>query len=157
MITRLTIAALFAFASLDHQSKLENMKLDEQLLKAHELRDAGMIMACFSKREDAFFIAPDGTLNSGPAAIRESFRKFFAGLDAIHGDIKQISYIPVEGGVIAVGTVIYHRRPKGQPPDQRTVIWTDYRIRENGHWVYLFRHAHWPLNAVRKSPDRQKS
>jgi ketosteroid isomerase-like protein len=152
MIMRSAMAALLVLvvgsvdgASLDRRTIEQNKKLDEQLLKAHALKDTDLLMSCFSKREDAFFIAPNGTLNSGPAAIRASFQRFFDGLETIRGEIKEISYLPAQGGVIAVGTVIYHRKPKGQPPDERTVIWTDYRVKENGRWVYLFRHAHWPL------------
>jgi hypothetical protein len=36
--------------------------------------------------------------------------------------------------------------------DQRIVVWTDFRHKENGKWVYVFRHAHWPL-ASNSLPD----
>jgi hypothetical protein len=50
-------------------------------------------------------------------------------------------------GVIAVGQVTYHRQLKDGKPQQRVVVWTDFRHKENGKWVYVFRHAHWPLEA----------
>ena len=137
--------AAISLANLDAQTIAENRELDEKLLKAHELKNTDMVLALFSARDDIFFIAPNGTLNKGRAAIRQSYDQFFARLESIHAEIKSVTYLPAQDGIIAVGTVVFHRKPKGQPPDDKTVIWTDFRVKENGKWVYLFRHAHWPL------------
>ena len=51
-------------------------------------------------------------------------------------------------GVIAVGTVVFHRKDKNAPARDRTVIWTDFRRKQDGTWRYVFRHAHWPLEAA---------
>ena len=135
--------------SLDSKTVAENRDLDQQLLKAHERKDAEMLLSLFSKRDDIFFIAPNGTLNKGPSGLRHSYNQFFAGLEWIRGEIKDVSYLPTENGVVAVGTVVFHRKPNGHPPEDRTVIWTDFRVKEGGKWVYLFRHAHWPLEPAK--------
>jgi ketosteroid isomerase-like protein len=132
-------------AALDDKVVAANRELDRRLLEAHKLKDAEMLLGLFSASPDVFFITPGGTLHKGRNNIRVSFQNFFDHLDSIHGDIKDISYIPAGDGVIAVGTVIYSRQPKNAPADQRTVIWTDYRRIEGGNWVYVFRHAHWPV------------
>ena len=131
--------------SLDSQTVAENRDLDQKLLDAHERKDTNMLLGLFSKREDIFFIAPNGTLNKGRDAIRRSYDQFFARLDSIQAEITNVvRYMPAQNGVIAVGTVVFHRKVKGLPPDDRTVVWTDFRVKEDGKWVYLFRHAHWP-------------
>ena len=130
--------------SLDSQTLAENRDLDQKLLDAHGRKDTNLLLGLFSKREDIFFIAPNGTLNTGRDAIRRSYDQFFARLDSIRAEITNIRYLPAQNGVIAVGTVVFHRKVKGLPPDDRTVIWTDFRVKEDGKWVYLFRHAHWP-------------
>jgi len=45
------------------------------------------------------------------------------------------------------GGIPAHIQLKGSNPEQRVVVWTDFRRKENGKWVYVFRHAHWPLGA----------
>jgi ketosteroid isomerase-like protein len=154
---RLAAAVVFAAAAsrhaeaapaLDEKVLAANRELDRQLLEAHRLKDAAMVQSLFSESPDVFFISPGGSLNRGRDAMRQSFQSFFDRLESIQGDIKEISYMPAGEGVIAVGTVIYSRKPKGAPADQRTVIWTDYRRVEHGRWVYVFRHAHWPVEAT---------
>ncbi len=117
------------------------------MLEAHELKDTEKVLSLFSASPDVFFIAPNGIVNKGHDGIRKSYESFFAGLVSVRGTIKDVSYMPAGDGVIAVGTVIFSRQPKNAPPDQRTVVWTDYRRREAGKWVYVFRHAHWPVSA----------
>ena len=130
--------------ALDSKTVEENRELDRQLLAAHERKDSDMLLSLFSKSPDTFFIAPNGAVNKGLGAIRQSYDRFFAGLQWIRGEIKEVSYLPAADGVIAVGTVIFHRQPRNGSPEERTVVWTDFRRKENGKWVYLFRHAHWP-------------
>jgi len=122
-----------------------NKELDRQLLEGHRLLNADKVMDLFTDSSDIFFIAPDGELYKGHDQVRQSWERFFAGLQSIHGEIDHISYLLAGDGVIAVGQVTYHRHPKGRAPDQRIVVWTDFRHKENGKWVYVFRHAHWPL------------
>ncbi|PYQ15789.1 MAG: hypothetical protein DMF80_07805 [Acidobacteria bacterium] len=133
--------------SLDDKVITANRELDRRLLEAHERKDAAMVESLFANSPDAFFIGPGGMLHKGRDAIRESFAQFFASLDTIRGEIQDISYLPAGDGVIAVGTVVYHRKPRNGPPDERTVVWTDFRRKEGDKWVYLFRHAHWPMAA----------
>ncbi len=133
--------------SLDIKTIAENRELDRQLLEAHERKDTDMVLSLFSKSSDTFFIAPNGAMNKGRDAIHESFTRFFAGLESIRGEIKDVSYLPAADGVIAVGTVVFHRKPKNGPADDRTVVWTDFRRKEDGKWVFFFRHAHWPVPA----------
>jgi hypothetical protein len=66
---------------------------------------------------------------------------------SIHGEINHISYLREGDGVIAVGQVTYHRQLKDGKPQERVVVWTDFRRKENGKWVYVFCHAHWPVEA----------
>jgi hypothetical protein len=73
--------------------------------------------------------------------------RFFSSLQSIHGEINHISYWREGEGVLAVGQVTYDRQLKDGKPQQRVVVWTDFRRKENGKWVYVFRHAHWPLEA----------
>ena len=128
-----------------------NQELDRRLLEAHAKKDTAAVLALFSSRPDIFFIAPNGVVNKGREQIRQSYDRFFDGLEAISAEIKDVAYLPQGDGVIAVGTVIFHRKPKnGGQSDDRTVVWTDFRRVENGKWVYLFRHAHWPLVTPQK-------
>ena len=122
-----------------------NQELDRQLMEDHKLLDADRVMQLFSASPEVFFIAPDGTVNKGREQVRHSWEQFFASLQSIEGEITEISYLPAGDGVIAVGRVTYHRQPRNGSPEQRLVVWTDYRRKENGKWVYVFRHAHWPV------------
>jgi ketosteroid isomerase-like protein len=122
-----------------------NQELDHQLLEGHRLLDAKKVMALFTSSPDIFFISPDGDLHRGQDEVRQSWERFFASLESIHGEINHISYRPAGDGVIALGQVTYYRQLEGGSPEQRVVVWTDFRHKENGKWVYVFRHAHWPL------------
>ncbi len=124
---------------------LANQNLDRQLLEGHRLLDAGKIMGLFTSSPGVFFIAPNGDLVTGRDQVRKSWALFFASLRSIRGVINQVTYLPAGDGVIAVGRVTYYRQLKSGKRDQRVVIWTDFRHEENGKWVYVFRHAHWPL------------
>lgn len=129
-----------------------NQELDRQLLEGHRLLDAEKIMGLFTSSSDIFFIGPGGELHKGRDQVRQSWEQFFASLESIHGEINHVTYLPAGDGVIAVGQVTYHRQLKGSVPEQRVVVWTDFRRKENGKWVYVFRHAHWPL-ALNPKPD----
>lgn len=133
-----------------------NQELDRQLLEGHRLLDAEKVMGLFTSSPDIFFIAPGGDLFKGRDQVRQSWKQFFASLESIHGEINHITYLPAGDGVIAVGQVTYHRQLKSGAPDQRVVIWTDFRRKENGKWVYVFRHAHWPL-ALNPLPNAMPS
>jgi ketosteroid isomerase-like protein len=123
-----------------------NQELDRQLLEGHRLLNAEKVMSLFSSSPDIFFIGPSGNVFKGRESVRRSWEEFFASLQWIRGEINDISYFPAGDGVIAVGQVTYQRQLKGAAaPEQRVVVWTDFRRKENGKWVYVFRHAHWPL------------
>jgi len=124
-----------------------NKELDHQLLEGHRLLDTDKVMALFTSSPDIFFIAPEGELHRGFDEVRQNWKEFFASLQSIHGKIDHVKYLPAGDGVIAFGQVTYHRQLKGSNPEQRVVVWTDFRRKENGKWVYVFRHAHWPLAA----------
>jgi ketosteroid isomerase-like protein len=124
-----------------------NHELDHQLLEGHRLLDAEKVIGLFTSSPDIFFIAPDGELYKGPDQVRQAWVRFFASLQSIHGEINHISYLREGDGVIAVGQVTYHRQLKDGKPQERVVVWTDFRHKENGKWVYVFRHAHWPVEA----------
>ncbi len=126
-----------------------NHALDQQLVDAHVKKDTSAVLALFSSRNDVFFIAPNGTVNKGRDQIRDSYDRFFAGLESISGDIKEVSYLRQGDGIIAVGTIVFHPKPNGRQQEDRTVVWTDFRQKENGRWVFVFRHAHWPVQAPR--------
>lgn len=132
-------------ATIDKKVIAANRELDQRLMDAHALKDAAMVESLFSESPDVFFIDPSGGMIKGRSNIRLGWAAWFDTLETIRGDIQDISYIPAGEGVIGVGTVIYTRKPKNAPADHKTVIWTDYRRIEKGRWVYLFRHAHWPL------------
>jgi ketosteroid isomerase-like protein len=138
-----------ASESLNEKALTENHELDQRLLDAHKLKDADMVVSLFSASADVFFISPGGMLSKGRDEIHKSFQDFFDMLASIRGEIQSITYIPAGDGVIAQGRVFYYRHikkaPKDAPAEQKTVIWTDYRRVEDGKWVYLFRHAHWPV------------
>jgi ketosteroid isomerase-like protein len=132
-------------ASISAKVIAEQRELDRRLIEAHDQKNVEKIVGLFSGSPDVFFIRPNGILHRGRANIRRSYEGFFATLDSIRGELKEVRYLPAENGVIAVGTVVFHRKPKNAPADQRTVIWTDYRRVEGGKWVFVFRHAHWPV------------
>ena len=131
--------------TLDQKVVAANRELDQRLMDAHALKDAGLVESLFSESPDAFFIDPTGDMTKGGSNIRQEWAAWFDTLETIRGDIRDVSYIPAGEGVIGVGTVIYTRKLKNGTADRKTVIWTDYRRMEKGRWVYVFRHAHWPL------------
>jgi ketosteroid isomerase-like protein len=123
-----------------------NQELDRKFLEAHRTPNLNLIMSLFTKSPDIFFIGPTGVIYQGREQVRDSIAKFFARVVTMTGVIDHVKYLPAgNGGVIAYGQVTYHRQLKGQPPDTRVVVWTDYRRKENGKWVLVYRHAHWPL------------
>jgi ketosteroid isomerase-like protein len=123
-----------------------NQEIDEKFLEAHRVPNTDLIMSLFTSSPDVFFVSPNGTIERGHEEIRKSIEKFLAKVITMPGVIDQVTYLPSgDGGVIAYGQVTYHRQLKGQPPDTRVVVWTDYRRKEDGKWVLVFRHAHWPL------------
>src|SRR5213082_2644144 len=131
--------------TLDQNVVAANRELDRRLIDAHALKDAALVESLFSESSEVFFIDPTGDLTKGRSNIRREWAAWFDTLETIRGDIQDVSYIPAGEGVIGVGTVIYTRQLKNAAPDHKTVIWTDYRRIEKGRWVYVFRHAHWPL------------
>ena len=131
--------------TLDQKVIAANRELDQRLIDAHALKDAALVESLFSESPDAFFIDPTGYMTKGRSNIRLEWAAWFDTLETIRGDIRDVSYIPAGEGVIGVGTVIYTRKLKNGTADRKTVIWTDYRRMEKGRWVYVFRHAHWPL------------
>jgi ketosteroid isomerase-like protein len=123
-----------------------NEALDQTFLEGHRVLDTDMIMNEFTKSPEIFFVGPTGILYQGREQVRQSIEKFFTHLISMTGVIDHVTYLPSgDGGVIAYGQVTYHRHLKGKAPDVRVVVWTDYRHKENGKWVIVFRHAHWPL------------
>lgn len=122
-----------------------NQEIDRKFLEGHRVLDTEMIMGLFTKSPDIFFIGPTGVLYQGRDQVRQSIEKFFARVVTMTGVIDHVTYLRAGDGVIAYGQVTYHRQLQGQPPDTRVVVWTDYRRKENGKWVLVFRHAHWPL------------
>jgi ketosteroid isomerase-like protein len=123
-----------------------NQELDRKFLEGHRVLDTDMIMGLFTSSPDIFFIGPTGILYQGRDQVRQSIERFFARVVSMTGVIDHVTYLPSgDGGVIAYGQVTYHRQLQGSAPDQRVVVWTDYRRKENGKWVLVFRHAHWPL------------
>jgi len=131
--------------TLDKKVVAANRELDQRLMDAHALKDAALVESLFSESSGAFFIDPTGDPTKGRSNIRREWAAWFDTLETIRGDIQDVSYIPAGEGVIAVGTVIYTRKLRNGTADRKTVIWTDYRRIEKGRWVYLFRHAQWPL------------
>jgi ketosteroid isomerase-like protein len=131
--------------TLDQKVIAANRELDQRLMDAHAQKDAALVESLFSESPDAFFIDPTGDMTKGRSNIRLEWAAWFETLETIRGDIQEVSYVPAGEGVIGVGTVIYTRKLKNGTADRKTVIWTDYRRFENGRWVYVFRHAQWPL------------
>ena len=131
--------------TLDKKVVDANRELDQRLMDAHALKDAALVESLFSESPDVFFFDPTGDLTRGRSNIRHEWAAWFDTLETIRGDIREVSYIPAGESVIGVGTVTYTRKLKNAPADRKTVIWTDYRRIEKGRWVYLFRHAQWPL------------
>jgi hypothetical protein len=152
VVLTLGAGSLFAQAKLKPSDVLSekvvaaNRELDRVFLEGHRLKDSQMIRTTFSKSQDVFFIEPSGVLHKGRENIGISVQNWFDTLDYVTGEIKDISYIPVGQGVIALGNVVFSRRPKNGRDEKKYVIWTDYRVLENKKWVYLFRHAHWPVD-----------
>jgi len=135
--------------ALDSLTVKEQRALDARFVESHDQKSTDLLMSLFSESPNVFLIAPAGILFRGRKGVRDAVEAFFNSLEYIHGEIKDVSYLPAGDGVIGVGTVVFQRKPKGRPPEQKTVIWTDYRRREREKWVYVFRHAHWPLETRR--------
>src|SRR5207248_3399212 len=122
-----------------------NRELDQKFLDGHTMKSSESLVSLFSSRPDVVFIAPNGSINRGREAIRASFDYFFSLLDEIRGEIVSVSYFRVGDAVGAVGTEVFHRQRRDGVSDERTVVWTDLRQKENGSWRYVFRHSHWPV------------
>jgi len=129
---------------LDPDTLAANRALDQQFLDGHARKSSDLLLSLFSSRSDVVFIAPSGVINRGHEGIRTSFDYFFSLLDEIHGEIVSVSYFRVGNTVAAVGTEVFHRKRRDGISDERTVVWTDLRQKENGSWRYVFRHSHWP-------------
>ena len=132
-------------SELDTETLAANRELDQKFLDGHAMKSSDSLVSLFSSRPEVVFIAPNGTINRGGEAIRTSFNYFFSLLDEIHGEIISVSYFRVGDAVAAVGTEVFHRKRRDGVSDERTVVWTDLRQRENGSWHYVFRHSHWPV------------
>lgn len=122
-----------------------NQEIDQKFIDAHRTLDTDMIMNLFSRQPGIFMIGPTGIMYPGRDQIRHSVETFFAKLVTMTGEIDHVTYMREGDGVVAYGQVTYHRQLKGQPPDTRVAVWSDYRCKENGKWVLVFRHVHWPL------------
>jgi|GEM_PF-5470854 len=142
-------------AALDEKVVVQMRELDRRLLEAHEKLDTELAVSLFTRKADAFFIQPGGQLMKGTEGIRKTWTDFFAALEWIHGEIRDVSYFREGDGVIAVGTVVYKRKIKNREPEEKVVVWTDYRRKEKGKWVYVFRHAHWPLENRNPAPAQK--
>jgi ketosteroid isomerase-like protein len=140
-------------ASLDAKTVAENKDLDRQLVEAHEQRDVNKVMNLFAKSPNTFFVSPNGAVSNGWEQVRNTYAQFLGGLESITAEIQHVEYFRTGNGVIGLGTVVFHRKDKGHPVRDLTVVWTDYRQKENGEWKYLFRHAHWPISGW---PDQRK-
>lgn len=122
-----------------------NQEIDRQFLEAHRVPNVDKIMGLFTSSPEIFFIGPTGILYRGREQVRQSIEKFFDRVSSMTGVIDHVTYLPAGDGVIAYGQVTYHRQFKSGATDERVVVWSDYRHKENGKWVLVFRHAHWPL------------
>jgi ketosteroid isomerase-like protein len=123
-----------------------NQELDRKFLEAHLVPDnTDALMDLFTASPDIFVIGPTGIIDQGRDQVRQSIEKFFARVVTMTGVIDHVTYLPAGDGVIAYGQVTYHRQLRGGASDQRIVVWSDYRRKENGKWVIVFRHPQWPL------------
>lgn len=146
LLTSLAVAANAQTAkALPSDVLAANQELDRQFLEGHRVLDTDKIMGLFTSSPEIFFIGPTGILFQGREQVRQSIEQFFTRVVSMTGVIDHVTYLPAGDGVIAFGQVTYHRQLKDSAPDQRIVVWTDFRHKENGKWVYVFRHAHWPL------------
>ena len=150
-------AANPASASLPPDVLRPNQELDQNFLEAHRVVNTDMLMGLFSSSPDVIFISPAGELYRGRDQVRQSVQKFFSRVVTLKGAIDNVTYLPAGEGVIAYGQVTYHRQLKDRAPDTSVVVWTDYRRKENGKWVLVFRHAHWPLNALPPSTTKSQT
>jgi len=139
---------------LDSDTLAANRALDQAFLDAHAQKSTDALLSLFSTRPDVVFIAPNGTVNHGRDEIRGSFSRFFALLEEIHGEITTVQYFRVGDAVAAAGTEVFHRKRRDGVTDERTVVWTDLREKENGKWRYVFRHSHWPVPISAPEPPK---
>ena len=139
---------------LDSDTLAANRALDQAFLDAHAQKSTDALLSLFSTRPDVVFIAPNGAVNHGRNEIRGSFSRFFALLEEIHGEITTVQYFRVGDAVAAVGTEVFHRKRRDGMTDERTVVWTDLRQKENGKWRYVFRHSHWPVPISAPEPPK---
>ena len=139
---------------LDSDTLAANRALDQAFLDAHAQKSTDALLSLFSTRPDVVFIAPNGTVNHGRNEIRGSFSRFFALLEEIHGEITTVQYFRVGDAVAATGTEVFHRKRRDGVTDERTVVWTDLRQKENGKWRYVFRHSHWPVPISAPEPPK---
>jgi hypothetical protein len=133
-----------------------NQELDRKFLEAHLVPDnTDAIMDLFTASPGIFVIGPTGIIYQGRDQVRQSIDKFFARVVTMTGVIDHVTYLPAGDGVIAYGQVTYHRQLRDGASDQRIVVWSDYRHKEKGKWVIVFRHPQWPLAGNSLPCDKQ--
>jgi uncharacterized protein (TIGR02246 family) len=139
--------------SLDSATLAANRRVDQAFLDAHAAKNSAAVVRLFSRRTDIVFVAPNGVINHGRAEILASFNLLFPHITQMHGQIRNVTYVRVSDGVVtATGTEVFSRQRKDGVTDERTVVWTDVRVLEDGEWRYVTRHSHWPA-----PPDAQSA
>jgi ketosteroid isomerase-like protein len=86
---------------LDSATLAANRRIDQAFLDAHLVKDPAAVLRLYSRRPDVVFIAPNGTINRGHAAITGSFNLLFPNVESMRGEVREVTYHRVSDSVVA--------------------------------------------------------
>lgn len=114
--------------------------VDAAWMKAFKANDIEGVMACYAL--DAVLWLPDAPGANGAAAIRETYRGFFAQNKVQDVAIVEPHYETVGSRSVAWGKFSMTLLPKGaDKPVVATGRFTEISEKRNGRWVYSVDHA----------------
>ncbi len=132
----------FAQAQDAAEDLAANQKFTRQWLEAFYQKDLEKVMSFYWNSPELVVIIPDGTVYRGWDAVRQDYEKLFSGMEAIRGEVVEVTHMRSGDGVLTVGTITEYFTPKSGPPYTLNFHWSDFRRNYGGHWVVVYEHMH---------------
>jgi ketosteroid isomerase-like protein len=114
--------------------------LVQRFTQAMSRKDLDGAMSCFWDSPELIVVL-FGNVQRGYDSVRSGIAAMFEQNETVKLRINEISYVPVGGMIMAVGTATYDLKPKGGPAIQLVERWTDLEAKIDGRWVYVLDHA----------------
>ena len=112
----------------------------QRYLDAFSRKDLEAASACIWNSPDLAWVA-FGTVIRGYDAVHDRWAQMFAQNETVKVVVNEISYVPVGGAIIAVGTATIDMQPKSGPSVHIVERWTDVERKIDGRWVYVSNHT----------------